>query len=568
MNDTLLALIAFSPIVVAAILLVGLNWPAKRAMPVAFAMTVIIALFAWDMSVTRIIASSLQGLTITIAVLWIVFGAIFLLNTLKHTGAISVIRNGFIDISADRRIQAIIIAWCFGSFIEGASGFGTPAAIAAPLLVAIGFPALAAVVMGMMIQSTPVSFGAVGTPIIVGVNKGLDTHNISEVLVAGGSTWEIYLQEITSNVAVIHAVVGTFIPVLMAMMLTRFFGKKKSWTEGVDILPFAIFAGLAFTVPYALTGVFLGAEFPSLIGGLVSLAIVVTAAKKGFLVPKTTWDFEAEDKWPSEWLGSLKMDLKAGQKNKMGLTLAWTPYLLLAIILVASRVSPEFKGLLKSVSLSFSNILGEVGVSSAIQPLYLPGGILVFVALLAVLLQARSLKPLGSAFKESSKTLIGAGFVLVFAIPMVRIFINSGINGADLASMPVTTAHFAAGIVGDLFPALSASIGALGAFIAGSNTVSNMMFSQFQFEVAQTIGVSSAAVVSLQAVGAAAGNMIAIHNVVAASATVGLLGREGITLRKTVIPTFYYVVATGIIGLVIIYGLNISDSLIVAQGTK
>jgi lactate permease len=570
MNDTLLALIAFSPIVVAAILLVGLNWPAKRAMPVAFVLTVIIALLAWDMSVTRVIASSLQGLTITVAVLWIVFGAIFLLNTLKHTGAISVIRNGFIDISPDRRIQAIIIAWCFGSFIEGASGFGTPAAIAAPLLVAIGFPALAAVVMGMMIQSTPVSFGAVGTPIIVGVNKGLDTHNISETLIAGGSTWEVYLQEITSNVAVIHAVVGTFIPVLMAMMLTRFFGKKKSWTEGLDILPFAIFAGLAFTIPYALTGVFLGAEFPSLIGGLISLAIVVSAAKKGFLVPKTAWNFESEDKWPKEWLGSLKMDLKeglkkAGQKKEMSLALAWLPYLLLAVILVASRVSPELKGLLKSVSLSFSNILGETGVSAAIQPLYLPGGILVFVALLAVLIQSRSLKPLGSAFAESSKTLIGAGFVLIFAVPMVRIFINSGVNGADLASMPVTTAHFAAGIVGDMFPSLSASIGALGAFIAGSNTVSNMMFSQFQFEVAQAISVSSAAVVSLQAVGAAAGNMIAIHNVVAASATVGLLGREGITLRKTVIPTFFYVVATGIIGLVIIYGFNVTDSLMTIQ---
>ena len=570
MNDTLLALIAFSPIVVAAILLVGLNWPAKRAMPVAFVLTVVVAIFVWDMSITRIIASSLQGLTITVAVLWIVFGAIFLLNTLKHTGAITVIRNGFINISADRRIQAIIIAWCFGSFIEGASGFGTPAAIAAPLLVAIGFPALAAVVMGMMIQSTPVSFGAVGTPIIVGVNKGLDTHNISEVLVAGGSTWEIYLQEITSHVAIIHAVVGTFIPVLMAMMLTRFFGKKKSWSEGLDILPFAIFAGLAFTVPYALTGVFLGAEFPSLMGGLVSLAAVITAAKKGFLVPKTTWDFDSEDKWPKEWLGSLKMDLKAGlkkaaQKKEMSLALAWLPYLLLAVILVASRVSSELKDLLKSVSLSFSHILGETGVSAAIQPLYLPGGILVFVALLAVLIQSRSIKPLGCAFKESSKTLIGAGFVLIFTVPMVRIFINSGVNGADLASMPVTTAHFASDIVGSLFPGLSASIGALGAFIAGSNTISNMMFSQFQFEVAQTLGVSSVAVVSLQAVGAAAGNMIAIHNVVAASATVGLLGSEGITLRRTAIPTFYYVVATGVIGLVIIYGFNISDSLMAAQ---
>lgn len=561
MNETMLALVAFSPIVVAAILLVGLNWPAKKAMPVAFALTVAIALTFWDMSANRVLASVFQGLGITVAVLWIVFGAIFLLNTLKHTGAITTIRNGFTDISPDRRIQAIIIAWCFGSFIEGASGFGTPAAIAAPLLVAIGFPALAAVLMGMMIQSTPVSFGAVGTPIIVGVNKGLDTHNITEALIANGSNWDVYLQQITTSVALIHACVGTLMPILMAMMLTRFFGKNRSWTEGLDILPFAIFAGLAFTVPYALTGVFLGPEFPSLMGGLVGLAIVVTAAKKGFLVPKTKWDFRPENEWPAEWLGSLKMDLDEVRAKPMSLALAWAPYVLLAVILVASRVSADFKALLLGIKVSFSNILGETGISTAIEPLYLPGGILVFVALIAVLTQARSLAPMGKAFGESTKTLIGAGFVLVFTIPMVRIFINSGVNGADLASMPVTTANFAAGLVGEAFPMLSATVGALGAFIAGSNTVSNMMFSQFQFEVAQTLSISSVVILALQAVGAAAGNMVAIHNVVAASATVGLLGREGATLRKTVLPTLYYLVLTGIIGMTVIYGFNMTDAL-------
>ncbi|MFY3327474.1 L-lactate permease [Vibrio fluvialis] len=546
---------------VAAILLVGLNWPAKKAMPVAFALTVAIALTFWDMTANRVLASVLQGLGITVTVLWIVFGAIFLLNTLKYTGAITVIRNGFTNISPDRRIQAIIIAWCFGSFIEGASGFGTPAAIAAPLLVAIGFPALAAVLMGMMIQSTPVSFGAVGTPILVGVNKGLDTHNITEALVAHGSNWDAYLQQITASVALIHASVGTLMPVLMAMMLTRFFGKNRSWTEGLSILPFALFAGLAFTIPYALTGVLLGPEFPSLVGGLFGLTIVVTAAKKGFLVPKQSWDFRPENEWPAEWLGSLKMELDDIKGKPMGLALAWLPYVLLAVILVLSRVSADFKDLLLSVNLAFNNILGEVGVSASIAPLYLPGGILVFVALLAVLLQARSLKPMGQALGESTKTLIGAGFVLVFTIPMVRIFINSGVNMSDLASMPVTTANFAAGLVGSAFPALSATVGALGAFIAGSNTVSNMMFSQFQFEVAQTLSVSSVIVIALQAVGAAAGNMIAIHNVVAASATVGLLGREGATLRKTIIPTFYYLVVTGLIGLAVIYGFHMTDAL-------
>lgn len=562
MTDTLLALVAFSPILVAAVLLVGLNWPAKRAMPIAFLLTVFIALWGWQMSPTRVFASTLQGLIITVTVLWIVFGAILMLNTLKHTGAITAIRSGFTNISPDRRIQAIIIAWCFGAFIEGASGFGTPAAIAAPLLVAIGFPALAAVLLGMMIQSTPVSFGAVGTPILVGINKGLDSQAIGQTLSAGGSSWDIYLQQVTTNVTLIHATVGTLMPVLMVMMLTRFFGRNRSWTEGLAILPFAIFAGLAFTVPYALTGMLLGPEFPSLIGGLVGLALVVTAARHGFLVPKTQWDFAPEKEWPAEWLGSIKLDLKDSAARPMSLMLAWLPYVALALLLVASRVSPEFKASLLSVSLTFTDLLGEKGMSASIEPLYLPGGLLVLCALLATLIQSRSLAPFGKAMGESGRTLIGAGFVLIFTVPMVRIFINSGVNGAELASMPVTTANFAAGLVGEFFPALSATIGALGAFIAGSNTVSNMMFSQFQFEVAQTLGVSTAAMLALQAVGAAAGNMIAIHNVVAASATVGLLGREGATLRKTALPTLYYLLATGLIGLAIIYSFHVSDALL------
>lgn len=562
MTDTLLALLAFSPILLAAVLLVGLQWPAKRAMPLAFILTVVIALLVWDMTGTRVMASTLQGLVISVSLLWIIFGAILLLNTLKHTGAITTIRNGFTAISPDRRVQAIIVAWCFGCFIEGASGFGTPAAVAAPLMVALGFPALGAVLMGMLIQSTPVSFGAVGTPIIVGVTTGLDNAAINTTLSAAGSGWPEYLQTVTTNVAVTHAIVGILMPLFMCMMLTRFFGKEKSWKQGLEILPFAIFSGLAFTIPYALTGILLGPEFPSLIGGLVGLAIVVTAARKGFLVPKHTFDFPDEKDWPAEWLGSLAIHKEDLQKKPIGLALAWFPYLLLPALLVLSRTSDSFKGLLTSWNIAFSNLLGEAGISAGIQPLYLPGGILVFVSLVAVLSQTRSLRDLGPAIHESSKTLIGAGFVLMFTVPMVRIFINSGVNEADLASMPVMAAQVAADLVGGFFPAISGVIGALGAFIAGSNTVSNMMFSQFQFEVAQTLGMSTAMVVALQAVGAAAGNMIAIHNVVAASATVGLLGREGTTLRKTALPTLYYLVAIGVIGMIAIYGMGISDPLL------
>jgi lactate permease len=555
------ALFAVLPILFAGILLIGLRISAKKAMPLVYISTVAIAFVVWEVSFNRVLASTIEGMLITISVLWIIFGAILLLNTLKHSGAIIVIRQGFNNISPDRRIQAIIVAWLFGCFIEGASGFGTPAAIAAPLLVAIGFPAMAAVMLGMMVQSTPVSFGAVGTPILIGVNKGLDSAGIGATLQSSGSSWDAYLQIITSEVAITHAITGTLIPLFMCIMLTRFFGQNKSWTEGLAILPFAIFGGIAFTIPYALTGVFLGPEFPSLIGALVGLPIVILAAKSGFLVPKKAWDFAPREKWPVSWVSKFEMKFDAmTAKIPMSLTKAWIPYVLVALILVLTRVSADAKAFVTSLVFSYKNILGE-GLNFSMNPLYLPGGILVFVVLITYFLHKMEFKELKEAVGESSKVMISAGFVLIFTIPLVRILINSGVNASGFDSMPIAMANFVAHSVGDVYPFFAPMVGALGAFIAGSNTVSNMMLSQFQFGVADALGISTAFMVALQAVGAAAGNMIAIHNVVAASATVGLMDQEGETLRKTIIPTIYYCVIVGIIGLIGMYYLGLSDPL-------
>jgi len=391
----------------------------------------------------------------------------------------------------------------------------------------------------------------VGTPIVIGVNKGLDGQAISQTLQAQGWQWEQFIQLITSEVAIIHGIIGSFMPVLMAVILTRFFGSNKSWREGLQILPFALFAGVSFTIPYVFTGIVLGPEFPSLIGGLVSLAVVVTAAKNGFLMPKTTWDFPPKASWDKGWLGNLeiKADDITSQKAMHWVT-AWVPYLVVALLLVISRVFPTIKEFTTSLTLSFDNILGETGVSASISPLYLPGGLLLIGALVAVIIQSKKVSKgevLFKAFNDSSKTLLSAGFVLMFTIPMVRLFINSGVNGADIVSMPIAGAQLFANMFGEAFPLISPTIGALGAFIAGSNTVSNMMFSQFQFEAALSLQLSPALIIAAQAVGAAAGNMIAIHNVVAASATVGLMGQEGATLRKTIIPTIYYVAFAGIL---------------------
>ncbi|MDA0680511.1 MAG: L-lactate permease [Proteobacteria bacterium] len=554
-----LAALAATPILVSGILIVGFRAPARTAMPVTYVLTAIIAVMVWRMPGTAVAAASIQGLFITFDILMIIFGAILLLNTLKYSGALSAIRHGFAEISPDRRVQVVIIAWLFGCFIEGASGFGTPAAIVAPLMVALGFPAITAVMLGMMVQSTPVTFGAVGTPILVGVKGGLDSPEVQQSLANAGLEIADYLQVVTTNVVILHAIAGTVMPLFMVMMMTRFFGTNRSWSEGLAVLPFALFGGLAFTVPYLLTGIFLGPEFPSILGALIGLSIVTFAARRGFLMPKTHWEFPDEALWPGDWSGSLKIELH-DHADTMRLHRAWLPYILVAALLVLTRLPDLPVGAwLRTVSIAWTGILGT-DISAATTPLYLPATTLIVVSVLTVFVHRMPAEKFGRALSESSRILIGAGFVLIFTVPMVRIYINSG-TGSELASMPIIMAQWVSSNVGQIWPMFAPTIGALGAFIAGSNTVSNLMFVLFQYGVAQNLGISMAMVIALQAVGAAAGNMIAIHNVVAASATVGLLGQEGRTLRRTLLPTIYYLVIVGVMGMIAVHVIGVVDPL-------
>ena len=561
MEIVFLSLLSFSPILLSGILLLVFRVPAKYAMPFVFIVTSLIAFFFWGMTATRILSSIIQGLVISFSILWIIFGAIMLLNTLKYSGAITTIRRGFLNISPDRRIQVILIAWLFGCFIEGASGFGTPAAVVAPLMVAVGFPPLSAVIFGMMIQSTPVSFGAVGTPLIVGVQGGLNKGLITQKLIENNTEWDSFFRLIVSEVAIIHGICGIFMPIFLIMIMTRFFGKNKSWTEGLSIFPFAIFAAFSFIIPYILAAIFLGPEFPSIIGGLLGLSLTFFVVKSGFLVPKDKWDFADCSEWPSFWLGNIKISME-DSKKKINDYLAWLPYVTLAILLVISRTFDPLTNFLKLFTIDFTNILDQQKINASFQILYLPGGILILVCILTFLFHRMNFKEISHSIIDSVKTILGAGFVLIFTVPLVRIMINSGVNNNEIVSMPIAMANGMSSLMGKTYPMFAPTIGAIGAFLAGSNTVSNLMLSQFQFETAGILGLSGALMVAAQSVGAAAGNMIAIHNVVAASATVGLLGKEGIILRITILPTLFYLLLSGAITIVSYYLFKVSDPLL------
>ncbi|MFQ5743821.1 MAG: L-lactate permease [Acidobacteriota bacterium] len=592
---------ALAPLAAVFLLLVLARWPATRAMPAAYGVAVAAALWAWGMPPRAIAAASLRGAMIALSLLWIILPALALLYTLRETGGLATIRAGFHDISPDPRVQALLVAWLFGSFMEGAAGFGTPAAVAGPLLVALGFPAMAACALALIIQSTPVTFGAVGTPIIIGMGESLNVPRVTAVLATRGVEYEGFIRGIGASAATIHAIAGLLVPFLVLAVLGKVFGPDRSARRALEMWRFALFAGLAFVIPYVTLAWLLGPEFPSLLGSLVALAIVVPAARHGFLLDGIEpWSFPEPKQWDPRWRGSLNVgadtpatggpaaDTAAGSTatspdrnspdgatsssepstegrkeaheamaSKMSLLRAWSPYVVAAVLLVMTRI-PAFgiRPLLQSVQLSWNSILGTP-LSQSIQPLYLPGTVLALAALLAPLLHRRpAARVARRAWGGAALTLARPTLALLFAVALVRIFIDSGLNGSGLESMPLYLAGQLASAVGGAGPFFAPWVGAMGAFVAGSNTVSDLMFAVFQFGIATAAGLPLTLVLGLQAVGGAAGNMITVHNVVAASATVGLVGEEGSLIRLTLIPMIVYLIIAGSLGLLLARGLT------------
>ncbi|MEM7386349.1 MAG: L-lactate permease, partial [Verrucomicrobiota bacterium] len=368
------------------------------------------------------------------------------------------------------------------------------------------------------------------------------------------------LASVGGKVAMLHGLTGVLMPLLVVCFMTRFFGPRRRWSDGLEVAPFALFAALAMIVPYILVARFLGPEFPSLLGSLIGLAIVVTAARAGFLcpAPDRTWDFENRSEWPDAWNGRVSVTdpNHTVTTPSLGMFRAWFPYLLIAVLLVLTRLKTlPFKDALQAWSIGSIDLFGT-GVSVNVQPLYLPGTVFVLVSLVAFFLHRMPAANWARAWSRSARTLVAASVALVFTVPMVQVFINSGGGSAGFDKMPIALARGVESLAGSAWPLFAPVIGGLGAFVAGSNTVRNMMFSLFQFEVGSRIGVNPEWVVALQAVGGAAGNVICVHNVVAASAVVGLVGKEGLVLRKTVFPFLYYALFSGAIGYAIVEVAN------------
>ncbi len=508
-------LVSFIPILVPFVLLVIFRMSAKSGMSISMLLIIIGGYFLWGITFDVITGSVFIGLHKTITILLILFGALTLVNTLNNTKAIKRINEGFMSITQDKRLLSVIVVFLFGGLIEGASGFGTPATITGPLLVSIGFNPFVGAVLALIGDSTAVSFGAVGTPLIVGLQG------------TGAS-----FSAVANAITMIDLFSGLFVPLMISVMYIIVSNQKNKLRSIKEVVPWTLYVGFLYVVFAFISSRLIGFEFVSIITPIITIMIVSYTTMKGFLVPH----YEPVVK----------------EDNKSSLVKAWSPYIVVVILLILSRIVTPIEEFLVNLDfLSIKNVLGT-GLSSSFSIFYSPGFILIIAAVFASFYQTGKLDAVLKAMKDTKGVLIGATLALVPTLIMVTIFTSSGMNVNDLVSMPQYIASGMSNVFGEFWSFGSTYLGMIGSFISGSATVSNLTFAPIQVEIASTVGLSVTVILASQVLGAAIGNMICVHNVVAASYVVGLENQEGSIIKKTILTALIYSTIVTIITTIIV----------------
>ncbi|WP_291297562.1 L-lactate permease [Elioraea sp.] len=478
------ALGAFLPIAAILALMLGARWAAGPAGLVGLAIAVPVAIlgFGWRGPVEAgglvpaLIGIGAEASFTALTILWIVLPALLLHEVQMGSGATETLRRALARLSDDPRVAALLIAWFFALFVEGAAGFGTPVALAAPLLVAVGFAPVQAVSLALIGHAVGVSFGAVGTPVL----PQLAATGLSPRALAGMT-------------AGLHAVLGWAMALIVYRLASAAGGKAGLVAPAI--------AAAAFLLPFVAIAVLVGPELPTLGGALIGgLVFAAWVRRRGDAVGQAA-------------------------PSRRALVMAALPYLLLLAAILATRLLPPLREALAERTVAWS-LAG--GFGGSIQPLSHPGTLLMLGLALALMLRGERLAVVTDAAGRAGRRVPAVLLALLAMLGLARLMVHAGL--VDVL------ADGAAALVGPAWPLLAPGAGVLGTFVTGSATASNILLSDFQRATAEALGLPLLPLTAAQGVGAAIGNIICPHNIVAGAATVGLVGRDTARVLRMTMP--------------------------------
>lgn len=498
------AALAALPLLATLGLMLLAGWSAARAAVAGLGLALLLAFAVFDDGAAGsgpalLIGVTAESLFHTASLLWILWPALALHQHQQDTGALDTLRAWLGGLSPQPGVQVLLFGWFLALFLEGAAGFGTPAAIVAPLLLALGVPAVPAVVIALLGHAAGVAFGALGTPVA------------ALVAVTGLAVDDLVWRIATLNI-------GSAMALMLALcLLAARVGPAPSALGPADpaatlrIAPgMALLALLAFLLPASALALWTGPELPTLGGAALGLLAFVALLR---------WQ-QGRGSTPGHAGG--------------GLGRALAPYAVLIALVLATRALPTLKDTLESLDWQW-RIGADFG--GEIAPLLHPGSLLLLALLLGCQLQDRPLAALRPALAASARRLLPVALALLAMLALSRLMLHAGMVDALQAGMVAA--------VGGAWPWVVPALGALGSFVTGSATASNLLFGALQVQTAESLGLPVPWLLAGQHVGAAIGNIVCPHNLVAAAAAVGLAGREAELLRRTLLPCLAVLLLTG-----------------------
>jgi lactate permease len=511
-------LCAAIPIIVLLGTLAFKDWPAHRAAAAGLAAALAVAIFVYDMPARAALAAAVYGACYGLFPIgWIILAAVYLYALTTETGQFDVLKASVASLSDDARVQALLIAFAFGAFIEGAAGFGTPVAITGALLIGLGFPPLYASALALIANTAPVAFGAIGTPILtLGAITGYPP-------------------------SVLGAMAGRQLPLVSCLIPAWMVVTMSGWRGLRGVWPAVLVAGGSFAIAQFAWSNYVGPELTDIVGGVVSLAAV--ALLSALWRPRDRWRFPDSPAEPRS--GAVRY-------TRAQVARAWTPWVLLSIAVAAWGTAPVKRGLTSSV---LSPVIDVPGLhrmvyrdfpveSTPVDPARMADadyraaraeaarftfnwasatGTSILIAALATILYLRI--PIGTALRVGRQTLGRLRVALMTIAAMLALGFVTRYAGTD------ATLGLAFTKTGVLYPFFAAMLGWLGVALTGSDTSSNVLFGSLQKITAQQLGLNPILITTANSTGGVMGKMIDAQSIVVSTAATGQVGQEGRILR-------------------------------------